>query len=658
LKYFAVPLVAVPKAATAPVALPVDIALPSALERAAPVGIPEAPPIQKPRPIARVRQAPAAAPQQRRRSTPGAALLACGVVASLAALAFGFAAAVGSRKSPKEPVARPQEPDAPLQVSQSPHQRRIDSTAPPVPDPGPAANAERDKIAPVPPSPEVAPPRVVFDPPPLPPLPPIAKKGLVPAVGKAIAGLDQNKIDEAIARGVKFLKGVDPAAHGGGHRLGYAALSGLTLLECKTPAADGDVQKLARTVRAEAASETRTYELALSILFLDRLGDARDRPLIQTMALRLIAGQNASGGWTYHNPILSERDSKTLLAFLNPYRRTNPLDNMAGKPAEFLNPATKDAKTLAGVDGESSIPVAVSKDPKMLSGSAGEPKLTSADGTKLASPLDIPPKAMPAANDTPALKPKPKPLESLPANLQQIPAVNNDFRPGGKKKEKGPFAKGPFAKGAPGGDNSNTQFAMLGLWAARRHGVGAEPALLLADKRFATSQNDDGGWGYHVNSFTRNTMNCVGLMGLAMGHGAGFSANPLHDPKNAKNALPADPQIQKGLAALGRYLGDPAADPASTSMENLYFLWSVERVAMLYDLKTIGGKDWYGWGAQMLVHHQNADGTWTSRSYAGRSPVVDTCFALLFLKRSNLVQDLSEELRIYIAITDPASAPK
>ena len=30
-------------------------------------------------------------------------------------------------------------------------------------------------------------------------------------------------------------------------------------------------------------------------------------------------------------------------------------------------------------------------------------------------------------------------------------------------------------------------------------------------------------------------------------------------------------------------------------MQEMYFLWSVERVAMLYDLKTIGGRDWYAW---------------------------------------------------------------
>jgi hypothetical protein len=61
---------------------------------------------------------------------------------------------------------------------------------------------------------------------------------------------------------------------------------------------------------------------------------------------------------------------------------------------------------------------------------------------------------------------------------------------------------------------------------------------------------------------------------------------------------------------------------------------------MLYDLKTIGGKDWYAWGAQIIVNHQSADGSWTQGPYYSAS----TSFALLFLKRSNLVQDLTNNL--------------
>jgi hypothetical protein len=115
-----------------------------------------------------------------------------------------------------------------------------------------------------------------------------------------------------------------------------------------------------------------------------------------------------------------------------------------------------------------------------------------------------------------------------------------------------------------------------------------------------------------------------------------------------------DPAIREGLRCLASNVGMPAPEGRLTDvrMLNLYFLWSVERIALLYDLKTIGGKDWYGWGSQLLLVHQNADGSWSNGQYPGSSPHVDTCFALLFLKRSNLLQDLTDSLRVYMPIRD------
>src|SRR4029077_7852409 len=45
------------------------------------------------------------------------------------------------------------------------------------------------------------------------------------------------------------------------------------------------------------------------------------------------------------------------------------------------------------------------------------------------------------------------------------------------------------------GDNSNTQFAILGLWVARRHGAPVDKALAQTAAHFRGSQNADGGWG-------------------------------------------------------------------------------------------------------------------------------------------------------------------
>jgi hypothetical protein len=86
---------------------------------------------------------------------------------------------------------------------------------------------------------------------------------------------------------------------------------------------------------------------------------------------------------------------------------------------------------------------------------------------------------------------------------------------------------------------------------------------------------------------------------------------------------------------------------------NVYYLWSVERVAVLYHLDTIGGKDWYSWGAKLLLASQDEDGHWSTNSYPGSNPTIDTCLALLFLNKANFVPGLTEGLRDYVKVLDP-----
>ena len=72
----------------------------------------------------------------------------------------------------------------------------------------------------------------------------------------------------------------------------------------------------------------------------------------------------------------------------------------------------------------------------------------------------------------------------------------------------------------------------------------------------------------------------------------------------------------------------------------LYFLWSVERVGVLYGHDKIGGVDWYALGADLLVRAQGQRGEWS----AGAGVDVDTAFAVLFLCKANLARDLTSRL--------------
>jgi hypothetical protein len=484
-----------------------------------------------------------------------------------------------------------------------------------------------------------------------------------------VPGVDQVRIDAAIAKGVQYLKDQQQAdgTWAGGPRIGYAALAGLTLLECKVSADDPHVVKAAHFVRNNIATLDATYELSLAILFLDRLGNPHDRVAIQGMALRLLAGQNDAGGWTYKSHNLTPPQMHQLLVFLKSHRPDLP--KAIGAPGNL-------GKSVGGPGDLGKSIGAPNAMPKSVNGKADDPFQQLADLLKLpkaiqepgplpkkedGNSLDAKPPALvkplegkadtpgpakssgvldKAAKGAPAAKAKPRKVQPinpnrLPLPLQQLPVVWLNAKKGKVMLQR-----------ARGGDNSNSQFAMLGLWAARRHDVPTEHSLHLAKQRYAASQNADGGWGYHVGLGTTNTMTNVGLIGLAMGHGA--------LPDAIGKARVGDAAIHNGLHALGKYIGTPSLEPdAKPPMQNLYFLWSVERVAMLYDLKTIGGKDWYGWGAQTLLPNQYADGHWLGAGYPGTGNHTDTCFALLFLKRSNLVPDLTENIRLYMVIRDP-----
>src|SRR5262245_32771214 len=160
---------------------------------------------------------------------------------------------------------------------------------------------------------------------------------VLPAQPGNITPDEQTKINDAIDRGVRFLQATQTRsgtwATNNQHALGYTALPGLTLLECGVPPTDAAVQRAALLTRRSAA----THEVALSILFLDRLGNPADKPIIRMLAARLIAGQASTGGWSYKVPKLTQAEQTQMLHVLRQLELfERPEDEMAltadGKP--------------------------------------------------------------------------------------------------------------------------------------------------------------------------------------------------------------------------------------------------------------------------------------------------------------------------------------
>ncbi len=235
-----------------------------------------------------------------------------------------------------------------------------------------------------------------------------------------------------------------------------------------------------------------------------------------------------------------------------------------------------------------------------------------------------------------------KPLLTLPPALKMLTVFQD---PAKLWQEKVP---GEYTLFTGQTDNSNTQFALLALWVAQRHGVPLGPTVRLVAQRFENSQKSDGSWSYgyldggNRPEPRRRSMTTVGLLGLALRDG-------LRTEKDLTAA--PDSRVVHGLAAVSRDFGDPTGQmKRGLPMTDVYYLWSLERLAMLYDLPTIGGKDWYRWGAEILVGNQNGRGDWAGWDRGPRDaksncgPNVNTSFALLFLLRSHLVKDLTAKL--------------
>jgi hypothetical protein len=387
------------------------------------------------------------------------------------------------------------------------------------------------------------------------------------------------------------------------HDVGVTSLGGLALLESGVPPLDPAVRKAAEFVRSTLRNTTATYDLSLGVLFLDRLGQAEDELLLEAASLSLAAGQSAEGGWGYTCPPAQGEDEVRRLRTL--VQRKN------------------------GTKGDTS--------------SRASPPSASADGEKGREERG-------RRQDTGMLRTN--------------------------RRGDGLF---PF-----GDDNSNTQFATLALWVARRHHLNVDRTLAAVEKRFRKSQNADGGWGYKTHAFqgmgSTASMTCAGLLGLAVGEGISRQA-VLRTKASGRggqggSSMPdarQDRAVSRGFAFLGLVMeralepqpesdfgfpvgrggfrggrgfgrGGPGGRSGNIRDNGLgseyYFLWSLERVAVVYGQRAIGTKNWFGIGSQFLLRRQQGDGSWSGN--LGES--VDTCFALFFLRRANLAVDLTATL--------------
>lgn len=189
------------------------------------------------------------------------------------------------------------------------------------------------------------------------------------------------------------------------------------------------------------------------------------------------------------------------------------------------------------------------------------------------------------------------------------------------------------------GDQSNAQFALLGLRACQESEVEIPKETWTAALRFQLStQRPDGGWGYYFHDMRDKTS--YGSLTLAGTCAVAICRNYL----GMKEPL-RDPSVQRGLAWMARRLNfdenpevtrSNVIDPKAW---HYYYLYSIERTGILCRTEKFGDQEWYPGGAQWLIRNQRPEGSWGTGvrmawKAAGDLEAADTCLAILFLTRS------------------------
>ncbi len=238
------------------------------------------------------------------------------------------------------------------------------------------------------------------------------------------------------------------------------------------------------------------------------------------------------------------------------------------------------------------------------------------------------------------------------------------------QKDHGGFAS---SVGFGGGDNSMTQYAVLGLWEASQAGAAVPPqAWQRVAGWLMQTQQADGAHVYHPGSLAgdagsraSHSMTAAGIGGLYIcanavrprGKAGATSPEPKkRDPtddvpsaltpvgekkKETAKEKPAGPvtvdmdRLQAALARGDDWMAKNFSNGFHLDQWQLYYLYAIERYYSFRE-KWEGEQpeepEWYNKGATLLIGRQKADGSWGARGdYSDRAA---TSFALLFLVRS------------------------
>lgn len=188
------------------------------------------------------------------------------------------------------------------------------------------------------------------------------------------------------------------------------------------------------------------------------------------------------------------------------------------------------------------------------------------------------------------------------------------------------------------GDNSNSQYAALGLRACFDAQIRLPEEILEAGRRWWIDSQfpDEDGGKVGVDAVATGRIQTLKVRGWNYTHPGGPGQNPYH--AMTAGAVGASVIFDYMLRHDWKKDAVPAAgvnwlDKHWSLDTNYYYLYALERAGMLFGTEKIGDHDWYWEGAAVIVKDQNEDGSWGHRQKKEEN-TWDTCFAILFLKKA------------------------
>ncbi|MDA1018145.1 MAG: hypothetical protein O3A00_27285 [Planctomycetota bacterium] len=220
-----------------------------------------------------------------------------------------------------------------------------------------------------------------------------------------------------------------------------------------------------------------------------------------------------------------------------------------------------------------------------------------------------------------------------------------------------------------GGDTSQTQYALLGLWAAQRAGIDIPiGAIENAARWLIKTQQTDGGFRYHpvdptgVDMLPQDlSMTSAGAATLGIARIMLYPdamkekpkkkvdkkkfgilqkvevEAPEEEKKAEANSRKPSMSIQSFSTPIQRAFGwmTPQFRVVGIGSFSYYYLYTIERLFALENKRAFAGRDWYGEGSSQLIKLQESDGSWKKEAGRTNSGVEgQTAFAILFLARA------------------------